>query len=182
MSARPVIVAVRHWKEKRSKCSLRFIEGMADTVFLRSKPGFRYDGSAHLLLSPDAPVLCPADAFLTMEEEACLAASGREGLVRKNGQGRALRPVLLLDSVWRLLPGMRAKVDGAPLERSLPGWIRTAYPRVSKMTEDPEVGLATIEALYAALWLMGMDCGDLLEGYLWKETFLAQFDEVSRPQ
>jgi pre-rRNA-processing protein TSR3 len=174
---RPFIVALRHVKEKRSKCSLVGVEALPGTFFRRAKPGFSYDGTGHVLLNPDAPEISPSDAFLTTDEEGILTPSGRAQLVLRDASGRALRPVLLLDSVWRLLPSMRAKVTGTPVERSLPGWVSTAYPRISKMTDDPERGLATVEALYAALALMGFEDGAILNGYRWKDEFLAAFRE-----
>lgn len=173
---RPFIVALRHVREKRSKCSLVPVEGLENTLFRRAKEGFTYDGTGHILLAPESPVIGPDDAFLKDEELVALQDSGRGGLIVQDDSGRALRPVLLLDSVWRLLPGMRARVTGNPVERSLPPWVRTAYPRVSKMTDDPECGLATVEALYAAVRLMGFDCPEILEGYRWKDEFLRQFD------
>jgi pre-rRNA-processing protein TSR3 len=174
---RPIIVAIRHPREKRSKCSLMPVESLPGTIFRRAKPGFAYDGTGHLLLTPDAPVIGPQDAYLGDDELHALELSGRADLVTRGGDGHALRPILLLDSVWRLLPGLRAKVYGQPLERSLPQWVRTAYPRASKMTDDPECGLATVEALYAAVRLMGYDCPELLDGYRWREDFLKQFAE-----
>ena len=173
---RPFIVAIRHPREKRAKCSLTPVEALPGTLFRRARPGFSYDGTGHLLLAPGAPEISPVDAFATAAELDAFAVSGRRHLAIAAPDGRQLRPVLLLDSVWRLLPGVRAKIVGNPVERSLPSWVRTAYPRSSKMTEDPECGLATVEALYAALRLMGMDCPELLDGYLWKEEFLKNFD------
>lgn len=121
-------------------------------------------------------MISPADGLLDLAEEGAFCGDRAHYLVRDEA-GRALRPLLLLDSTWRLLPGMRRMIEGLPLERSLPVGIRTAYPRVSKMTEDPDCGLATIEALYAALRIMGSDCPALLDGYLWKDAFLAQFGQ-----
>ncbi len=43
------------------------------------------------------------------------------------------------------------------------------------MFEDPTGGLASVEALYAAKRLLGDDDPDVLEGYHWREAFLAQF-------
>ena len=169
----PRIVALRHPKEKRSKCSLKPIETLEGTFFRRAKPGFTYDGTGHVLLATDAPVISPADALLTEDEVRHFEEIGRTDLIGRDDAGHALRPVLLLDCAWRLLPGMRAQVTGTPVERSLPPSIRTAYPRVSKLAEDPEQGLATIEALYAALRLMGFDRPELLEGYRWLDDFLA---------
>lgn len=174
---RPFIVAIRHPKEKRSKCSLVSIESLPGTLFRRAKPGFSYDGTGHLLLTPDAPEIGPQDAYMSVDELRAIELTGHLDLVAKGADGKAVRPILLLDSVWRLLPGMRAKIGGNPVERSLPKWVRTAYPRASKMTDDPECGLATIEALYAAVRLMGFDCPELLDGYRWRDEFLKQFAE-----
>jgi pre-rRNA-processing protein TSR3 len=55
--------------------------------------------------------------------------------------------------------------------RSLGGW-ETAYPRTSKLFEDPAAGLATIEALVAAYVQMGRPIEGLLEHYQWREEFL----------
>ena len=46
-------------------------------------------------------------------------------------------------------------------------------PRVSKVFDDPDRGLASIEALYVARRLLGDDDRDLLHGYHWKDEFLA---------
>jgi pre-rRNA-processing protein TSR3 len=172
------IVAFRHLREKRSKCSLTPIETLEGVFIRRAKQNLRYDGTGHILLMPGAPVLAPEDAFMTKDEEAHFTNTVAAHLLARDESGRALRPILLLDSVWRLFPIMRGKIVGEPVERSLPDNIVTAYPRASKMTEDPEDGLATIEALYAALKILGCDRRELLDGYLWREAFLRQFDEL----
>ena len=41
--------------------------------------------------------------------------------------------------------------------------------------EDPVEGLASVEALYVAKRLLGDDDPSLLDGYHWKDEFLAQF-------
>jgi rRNA small subunit aminocarboxypropyltransferase len=105
----------------------------------------------HILLEIDAPVISSADAA---------------------------RPLLILDSTWRLLPKMRACVCGEVLGRSLPPGLETAYPRHSKLAEDPTQGLASIEALYAALRLMGHRDDSLLEQYHWRQPFLQICDQV----
>jgi pre-rRNA-processing protein TSR3 len=143
--------------------------------FHRGKPGFSFDGGGFVLLAPGAPVVSTADAFMGPDEAAAFEAGGRGEFLARDDQGRILRPVLLLDSVWRLLPGLRTLITGLPLERSLPLSMVTAYPRVSKMTEDPLCGLASVEALYGAMRLMGFDCPELLDGYRWRAPFMAQF-------
>jgi len=64
-------------------------------------------------------------------------------------------------------------VVGEPIRRSIPGGLRTAYPRVSKVFDDPAGGLASIEALYVARKLLGDDDPQLLDGYHWQDDFLA---------
>lgn len=137
---------IRHPKEKIRKCSLRFLHERPEMTFLRGKPGFQFDATGFTLLAVEAPPLSLADAG---------------------------RPLLLLDSTWRWLPQLLACVTGTPVLRSIPGDLRTAYPRVSKVFEDPEAGLASIEALYVARKLLGDDDATLLDGYHWKEAFLA---------
>ena len=137
---------IRHEKEKIRKCSLRFLHERPEMTFLRQRPGFHFDATGFTLLAVDAPPLSPADAG---------------------------RPLLLLDSTWRWLPQLLACVDGAPIARSIPGELRTAYPRTSKVFEDPAAGLASIEALYVARKLLGDDDPSLLDGYHWKDAFLA---------
>lgn len=137
---------IRHHKERISKCSLRFLHERPEMTFLRGKPGYSFDATGFTLLAVDAPPLSPADAG---------------------------RPLLLLDSTWRWLPQLLLGVHGTPIHRSIPGSVRTAYPRNSKVFADPEAGLASIEALYLARKLLGDDDPSLLHGYHWKDAFLA---------
>lgn len=136
---------IRHPKERIRKCSLRFLHERPEMTFLRGKPGLRFDATGFLLLSVDAPPLSPAD------------------------QGA---PLLLLDSTWRRLTQLEECVIGAPIRRSIPGGLRTAYPRVSKVFDDPADGLASVEALYVARKLLGDDDPELLAGYHWQQEFL----------
>ncbi|GAB4139673.1 MAG: hypothetical protein Fur0037_06030 [Planctomycetota bacterium] len=138
-------VVIRHGKERISKCSLRFLHGRREIRCLRAGPGFRFDATGHILLCVDAPVLTIADAG---------------------------RPLLLLDSTWRWLPRLMAALDGDPIRRSLPP-VPTAYPRTSKLFADPEHGLASVEALYWARRILGDDDPSLLDGYRWRDQFLA---------
>ncbi len=140
---------IRHAKERISKCSLRFLHERPEMTFLRAKPGFEFVADGFTLLGIDAPTLTSADAD---------------------------RPLLLLDSTWKLLPALGRAVTGAPAVRSIPAGITTAYPRVSKLFDDPSVGLASIEALYLARRLLGDRDDSLLDGYHWKAEFLAQLD------
>jgi pre-rRNA-processing protein TSR3 len=141
------VTVIRHPKERISKCSLRHLHARAGFTFLRARPGFTFDATGFTLLAVDAPVLTRADAG---------------------------RPLLLLDSTWRYLPRLLACLRGAPIARSVPRAIVTAYPRMSRTFADPDAGLASVEALYVALRLLGHDEVSLLEGYHWRAQFLAQ--------
>ncbi len=86
--------------------------------------------------------------------------------------------LLVLDSSWRRLPKLAATVVGGPVRRRLPPLV-TAYPRRSKDFEDPSEGLASVEALYAALVLLGhRDVEFLLDQYRWKAEFLERNREA----
>jgi pre-rRNA-processing protein TSR3 len=50
----------------------------------------------------------------------------------------------------------------------------TAYPRVSKLFDDPPEGLASIEALSVAFAILGSDPRPLLATYRWGEVFLRE--------
>ena len=144
----PKTIIIRHRKENLKKCSLRGLEGREDLLFL-TYPGCSLpDLSHYVMLSVDAPPLSAADA--------------RSGL-------------LLLDATWRYAEKMLRHVlsEAVVVERSLPaGWV-TAYPRRQDDCPDPGRGLASVEALYAAYSTLGRDPRGLLDGYYWKEAFLA---------
>jgi pre-rRNA-processing protein TSR3 len=55
--------------------------------------------------------------------------------------------------------------------RTLPS-CRTAYPRVSKLFDDPDEGLATIEAIWVAYRILGRETTGLLQDYRWAREFL----------
>lgn len=145
MNAVPTTV-IRHPKERISKCSLRFLHDRPEMTFLRGKPDLRFDATGYILLAVDAPPLSAADRG---------------------------HPLLLLDSTWRWLPQIESCVVGDPIRRSIPGDLRTAYPRVSKVFDDPHGGLASIEALYVARRILGDDDESLLDGYHWRHQFLS---------
>lgn len=81
------------------------------------------------------------------------------------------RPLLLLDASWRRAMAMRSHFEGLEC-RSLQG-IRTAYPRCSRYGTDPDEGLATVEALFAACRILGLPTEGLLDHYVWAKEFLA---------
>ncbi len=141
---------IRHYKERISKCSLRHLHDRKDMVFLRWIPeGFSFDATGYILLSVDGDELSPADA-----------TAGK---------------LLLLDSTWRLLPQIERSIMGTPIKRKLPSYVKTAYPRASKISQDPLGGLASVEALYLAKKMLGETDPSLLDLYEWKDAFLEQF-------
>ena len=138
------ISIIRHPKERRSKCSLTPLEGRDDVSFYRARAGWTFDMTGFTVLALGAPQLSVEDAG---------------------------RPLLLLDSTWRLLPQLESCLIGEGVRRTLPP-VETAYPRVSKIAEDPHGGLASVEALYLAKLLLGERDDALLEAYYWRENFM----------
>jgi ribosome biogenesis protein Tsr3 len=142
--ASPILIIVRRG-EDRAQCTIQPLRGTPGLEFLRYPLRQKPDLSHHLLLAPGAPPLTTADAC---------------------------RPLVLLDANWRHAAKMRKAIE--PVEaRSIPlGW-QTAYPRRSKIHADPDTGLATVEALFAALCVLGHRDDSLLRLYPWRDAFLA---------
>jgi pre-rRNA-processing protein TSR3 len=141
--AYPPTVIVRHAHENPRKCSILPLRSRSDLIFLNYPVKTRPPLEGYVRLAAEGPALSPADA-----------AAG----------------LLLLDGSWRWAGAMtRDFLDVPP--RSLTGY-RTAYPRVSKQGTDPNNGLASVEALYAAYRLLGRPTAALLDHYRWAEEFL----------
>jgi len=140
-------IILRHRKENLKKCSLRGLETREGLCFLT----YPIDSVDHIenvtLLSFDAPLLSEKD------------------------QGR---PLFLIDSTWNYAAVMERALPskGSWIKRSLPSYLRTAYPRKQTGCHYPERGLASIEALYMAHHILGRSKEDLLDYYRWKEEFL----------
>ena len=139
------VVIIRHHRERVSKCTLQPLINRPGMTFLKSQPNFSFDATGFILLSVNAPELTHKDS---------------------------VHPLLILDSTWKLLAQLRATLQGTPIERSIPSYVKTAYPRSSKIFQDPYNGLASIEALYLALKILGREDISILSGYHWKKTFL----------
>lgn len=139
----PPIVIVRHRKEKKSKCSLEP---------LRGREGFRF-----LVYPLKAPVALPGYIRLAMDGPPLSRADATRGL-------------LLLDATWRLVQPMD-RAFAAVEPRTIPSFV-TAYPRVSKLFADPQCGLASIEALFVAMRILGRDCSAVLAQYRFAARFL----------
>ena len=142
MPAPPTIIVV-HLRERRSKCSVWPLRERNDFVFWKYPDRGEEPLDGYVRLGIGGPLLGPDD---------------RE------------RGLLVIDGTWRYAERMEADYADVPL-RSLPKW-RTAYPRVSKQYDDPEGGLATVEAVYAAFVATDRDTSGLLDHYHWAEPFL----------
>ena len=139
------VLILRDPRESPKKCSLVPLRGTPGIEFVEYRPDRTLEAGGRVLLDPSAEPITAADRGL---------------------------PLLVLDSSWRRLPKLSATVLGEPRRRRLPP-LRTAYPRRSRDFEDPAEGLASVEALYAALVLLGHDrIEHLLDAYRWKDEFL----------
>lgn len=144
----PPTLIVIHPRERRAKCTVRPLRGL---------PGFEFRGY---------PLKQPIPA----------------GYVRLGLGGPALSVndaesgLLVLDGTWRWAGRMEAQLADIAV-RSLPP-LKTAYPRSSKVFDDPEAGLATVEAVYAALTILGRPTDRVLDHYHWRDEFLRLNAEV----
>ncbi|RMH02082.1 MAG: hypothetical protein D6702_09965 [Planctomycetota bacterium] len=143
----PEIILLRLSKEDPRKCSLTPLRERVDLPlrWIRCRIGDRIEVGEVTLLHPAGEPLGPADAG---------------------------RPLLLVDSSWRDLPRVLRGVSGRLHRRALPSGLETAYPRRSRDYPDPGNGLASVEALHAALALFGCRDDSLLDGYHWRREWL----------
>ncbi len=138
------IVILRDPRESTKKCSLTPLRGLAGIEFHEYRHDRRIDAGGRIFLTPEGEDFTDADA----------------------GHG-----LFLIDCSWRRVSSLIRTVDGDLIPRRLPPLV-TAYPRKSRVFDDPDQGLASIEALYAALALLGRPRPELLDGYRWGEDFL----------
>lgn len=138
------VLIYRDPRESTAKCSLTPLRGKAGIRFVAHRVDRRVDVGARILLHPQGELLTPADAGL---------------------------PLLLVDCSWRRVPQLLGLLDGELTHRRLPD-LETAYPRKSRQFEDPASGLASVEALYAALAILGDRRPELLAEYRWAQAFL----------
>jgi pre-rRNA-processing protein TSR3 len=137
------VLILRDPRESVKKCSLTPLRGLPAITFLPYHAGRRVDAGRRILLHPDGELLSPAD------------------------RGEDL---LLVDCAWRRVDSLLATVDGTLIHRRLPD-LKTAYPRTSRLVPDPSTGLASVEALYAALCILGESRPELLAAYHWRDEF-----------
>lgn len=151
MQIYPPTTVIRHRLENLKKCSLRGLEQRPDFNF------FTYPNPNLISLLPP------------LEETIILKVDAPPLSEADNSLG-----LLIIDATWRYALKMLKSLEHLPSVhyRSLPGQYRTAYPRQQNDCPDPERGLASIEAIYLAYYLMGRDTTGLLDLYYWKEQFL----------
>lgn len=144
----PPTVVLRHRKENLKKCSLRGLEENVNFNFFTYPYDRLPDLSNYIMLTLDAPELSKKDTDLGL---------------------------FILDATWRYADVMLKQMEESAsvmIKRSLPSHFRTAYPRRQNDCVDPERGLASIEAIFAAYHLLGRPTDGLLDNYHWKEAFL----------
>ena len=140
----PPAIVVIHPRERKAKCTVRPLKDL---------PGFEF-------------------------RRYPLARPIPEGYVRLGFGGAMLSRLdaaaglLVLDGTWRWAAQMERQLEHVPI-RSLPAF-ETAYPRNSKVFDDPSAGLATVEAIFLANALLGRSTGGILDRYYWREEFLAR--------
>lgn len=139
----PPTIIVVHPREKRSKCSVEPLRPRSDFRFWTFPDRGPEPLDGYVRLGLGGPLLSPDDCY---------------------------RGLLVLDGTWRLATRMEPFFSELPV-RSLPPW-ETAYPRVSKLFDDPMAGLATVEAVFAAYISMGRNPTGLLDAYHWQVEFL----------
>jgi pre-rRNA-processing protein TSR3 len=142
----PPTVVLRHRKENLKKCTLVVLEQLEDFIF------YRYPLTSFPQLNNY--VLLKVDAIPLSEED------------RNAG-------LLILDGTWRYASKMLqyVKTQQTFAYRSIPNSWKTAYPRTQIDCPDPQRGLASIEAIFAAYHILGRDTTGLLDSYYWKNLF-----------
>ena len=138
-------IILRHKKENLKKCSLRGLEKRDDFIFFTYPKEITFNLDGYVLLSQDGEDL------------------------KKEDQNKGL---FLIDSTWRYLEKIMKIIPIDIEKRSIPKNYKTAYPRYQTDCQDPETGLASIEALYIAFKILNKNSDNLLDNYHWREKFL----------
>ena len=143
----PTII-LRHRRENLKKCSLRGLEPHPDLEF------YTYPTTPLTTLEPKISGYC----LLHMDGEPIQKDDHKKGL-------------FLIDCNWGLVEKMVPRQ--APItKKRIPSEWKTAYPRRQTNCNDPERGLATVEALFIFWAIAGEIRLDFLEHYHWKHEFL----------
>ena len=151
------IVVVQDYKENRAKCTLTPLDGKLGISFLRlghpARSSRTVEVGSGVLLHLDGAPLARSDSALL-----------RQG------------SLFMIDSTWARVAKVLDRLEVLPgaelVKRSLPAGFFTAYPRASKLYKDPESGLASVEALFAATAVLEEPRFDFLASYRWAREFL----------
>ena len=147
----PTII-LRHRRENLKKCSLRGLESHTDLEF-------------HTYPVTNVATLAPK------LEGYCLLHIDGEPIQKEDLQ----KGLLLIDCNWIHVDKMapqKVLQDRQMTKRSIPPEWKTAYPRRQTHCDDPDRGLATVEALFIFWAIAGEIRLDFLEHYRWKRQFL----------
>jgi len=142
----PPTIIIRHRKENLKKCSLRGLETRDDMLF------FSYP------LKKDLPEL---------KNYVLLSFDGPELSTKDSASG-----IVLIDGTWKYAAKMQSQIkqlDDLP-KRSLPKHV-TGYPRKQTLCPFPDLGLASVEALYLSYRILQRDTNNLLDNYPFKTDF-----------
>ena len=148
------VLILRDPRESPRKCSLTPLRGFPGVRFATYRDDRVVEAGARVLLHTEGEELGPADMHA---------------------------PILLVDCSWRRVPTLLRTVRGDLRPRRLPPLV-TAYPRRSKTFDDPGEGVASIEALYAALAFTGTLEPRLLATYPFGAEFLRLNPGLPRAQ
>lgn len=143
MADTPPTIIVVHPKERRSKCTVEPLRGREEFRFWKFPDRGPEPLAGYVRVGLGGPAL---------------------GLAQRH------TGLLFLDATWRLAERMEPAYHDLPVYSLFP-W-ETAYPRTSKLFDDPAGGLATIEAVYAAYVQTGRSTTGLLDAYRWRDEFL----------
>lgn len=148
----PDTIILRHRRENLKKCSLRGLEKREGFRFFTYPKDTLPEMPSYILLKVGAPPLTKED----------------------HDKG-----LFLIDGTWQLAAVMEKNLPPNNfVERSLPCHFRTAYPRRQTLCPDPETGLATLEALYIALFILDRPRDGLFDHYYWKDDFFQRNPEL----
>ena len=140
----PTII-LRHRKENLKKCSLRGLETRSDMQFFTYPKQSLPPLTNYVLLDLEGPLLSLED----------------------NQYG-----LFLIDGTWNYARTMKNSIKEPLMTRSPPKHIKTANPRRQPSCDDPERGLASVEALFIAYQILGYSTDHLLDHYHWRDQFL----------
>ena len=151
----PTII-LRHRKENLKKCSLRGLETHKDLKF--------YTYPQHM------PENLTGYVMLHLGEQETIELSKAD----------ADKGLFFLDSTWNYEKKMhdRLSIEHILFYRSLPSYFVTAYPRQQTGCQDPQRGLATVEALYIAYKILDLPTEGLLDHYHFAQVFLEKNKEA----